>query len=396
MIKVQVLIEVKQRRNRDFEAFKTVDDVINILKSQFSNRKLYIKYAVEKTEITINEYLDDKSLMVVTDAQYKPEGDIIIYGLSDKFIEIDLEVLEHITNGYYKCRVKTARRALMGRRDLRFKLPRDDAVATNFRVSKHTIDVSGFKIPTTIKVLLEQFQNTNSKLADIVRVDVFDIENTGPLFMEMKKTGKSCFIENVEDMDSYSAVNDDFVDPKELLGNEVDDYMKKNIERGYKSIIVVPIIYITDQETSIPFAYIQVISKTQNMGIEKVLELKDYSFKLVDRIRDANTILIPVHQDIVDISRGGAKLQITDKDLQKYILKSRGFIFDIVFKLQAPITIYGDIRSTYSDDRGNILVGVDFEGNSSRKDEMKRFYSILKPMESDYKSKLIKQIKTQQ
>ena len=395
MIKVQVLIEVKQRRNRDFEAFKTVDDVINILKSQFSNRKLYIKYAVEKTEVIINEYLDDKSLMVVTDAQYKPEGDIIIYGLSDKFIEIDLEVLENITSGYYKCRVKTARRALKGRRDLRFKLAHDDAVATNFRVSKHTIDVSGLKIPTSIKVLLEQFQNTNSKLADIVRVDVFDMENTGPLFMEMKKTGKSCFIENVEDTGSYSAVNDDFVDPKELLGNEVDDYMKKNIERGYKSIIIVPIIYITDQETSIPFAYIQVISKTQNLGIEKVLELKDYSFKLVDRIRDANTVLIPVHQDIVDISRGGAKLQITDKDLQKYILKSRGFIFDIVFKLQAPITIYGDIRSTYSDDRGNILVGVDFEGNSSRKDEMKRFYSILKPMESDYKSKLIKQLKTQ-
>jgi hypothetical protein len=117
------------------------------------------------------------------------------------------------------------------------------------------------------------------------------------------------------------------------------------------------------------------------------------SFKLVDRIRDANTLLVSVHQSIIDISRGGAKLKITDNDLKKYIQKSRGFIFDIVFKLQAPMTIYGHIKTTSTDPEGNLLLGVDFEGNSSRKDEMKRFYDVLKPMEADYKSKLIKSMK---
>ena len=97
------------------------------------------------------------------------------------------------------------------------------------------------------------------------------------------------------------------------------------------------------------------------------------SFKLVDRIRDANTLFVSVHQQIIDISRGGAKLKITDTDLIKYIQKSRGFIFDIVFKLQAPMTIYGDIRTTSTDLDGNLFLGVDFGGNSSRKDEMKRY-----------------------
>ncbi len=121
-----------------------------------------------------------------------------------------------------------------------------------------------------------------------------------------------------------------------------------------------------------------------------ILEIKKHTFKLVDRIRDANTLLIPVHQEIIDISRGGAKLSITDENLKKSILKSRGFIFDIVFKLQAPITIYGEVKCSYTDQDSNLIVGVDFEGNSSRKDEMKRFYAILKPMEADYKSRLIK------
>ncbi|MDI9424127.1 MAG: hypothetical protein QM472_04740, partial [Spirochaetota bacterium] len=69
------------------------------------------------------------------------------------------------------------------------------------------------------------------------------------------------------------------------------------------------------------------------------------------------------------------------------------FVFDIVFKLQAPITIYGDIKFTFNDSAGNMYVGVDFAGNSSRKDEMKRFYSIIRPMEVEYKSRLIKEMK---
>ncbi|HOO71895.1 MAG TPA: DUF1577 domain-containing protein [Spirochaetota bacterium] len=387
------MIEIRQRKNREFESFKTVDDVINILKSQFTNRKLYIKYSVDKTEVTINEYLDDKSVMVVTDQDYKPEGNLVIYGLSDKYIEVDMDILDEITAGYYKCRIKSARRAIKGRRDLRFKVNPDEVVATNFRVSKHTIDLSGFKMPTSIKVLLDQFQGTNSKMSDIVKVDVFDFDNKDPLFLEIRKTGKTLFIPDTAETDSYKALNEDFVDVHALMENQVPDMVKKNIERGYRSIIIVPIIYITENESSIPFAYIQVISKSEQFGIEKVLELKDHSFKLVDRIRDANTILIPVHQHIIDVSRGGAKLKITDSDLKKYIIKSKGFIFDIVFKLQAPITIYGDIKVTYADEDKNIFVGVDFEGNSSRKDEMKRFYSILKPMEADYKAKLIKQLK---
>jgi hypothetical protein len=114
---------------------------------------------------------------------------------------------------------------------------------------------------------------------------------------------------------------------------------------------------------------------------------------LIDRIRDANTLLVTVHQRIVDISKGGAKLCITDENLKKSILKSRGFIFDVVFKLQAPITMYGEIRATYVDDNGNLMVGVDFGGNSSRKGEMKRFQSILKPKEAEYKAKLLQSIK---
>lgn len=387
---------IKQRKQRTFESFSTLDDIIAILKSQFSTRRLYVKYAVDKTEITINEFMDDRTLMVVTDPTYEVEDDIIIYGLSDKFIEIDLAVIEKRGPGYYHCKIKSARRATEGRRDLRFKVTSDDVYATNFRISKQTIDVTNFNIPTSIKVILEQFQSANARLGDIIKVDVFDTSSSNSLLGIIKKTGKTLFVSDTAVVDSYKAMNPDFIDLVEIYGRDIDQYIKKNIERGYKSLLIVPIIYITENMTSVPFGYIQLISKSAVFDIVKVLELKELTFKLVDRIRDANTMFLPTHQDILDVSRGGAKLLISDDTLKMYILKAKGFIFDIVFKLQAPITIYGEIKVSYIDESGNINVGLDFEGNSSRKDEMKRFYAILKPMEIEYKSRLIKTMKARQ
>ncbi len=388
------MIQVNQRKNRDFQEFESLDDVFDILKSQFTNRKLYVKYAVEKTEIIINEYLPDGTLMLVTDPNYRNDGSIImIYGLSDKYLEIDLEIIEERGPGYYHCKVKTARRAMHGRRDLRFKVAPDDVVATNFRISKHTIDVSSLTIPTSIKVVLEQFQSQNSKMSDVVRVDVFKPDDKDRLLVHMKKTGKTLWVADTANPDSYKAMNDDFVELGELYGDDLATVMKRYIERGYKSLLAVPIIYITESSSSVPFAYIQLISKSREFSLDDVLMLKDHSFKLIDRIRDANTHLIPMHQRVMDISRGGAKLKIIDKNLQKYIMRSKGFIFDLVFRLQAPITIFGEVKVSFTDDEGNLLVGVDFEGNSSRKDEMKRYYSILKPMETDYKARLLKSMK---
>ena len=395
IVRGPVLIQVNQRKSRDFQEFDDVEEIANILKSQFTNRRLYIKYAVDKTEITVNEYNADGTVMVVTDPNYKNEGNsLIIYGLSDKYLEIDLEVIEERGPGYYHCKIKSARRALRGRRDLCFKVAPDDVVATNFRISRHTIDVSSFNIPTSIKVVLEQFQSQNSKMSDVLRVDVFKPDDRDRLLVQMKKTGKTLWVANTAEPDSYRAMNDDFIDMHDLYGDDLPAVMKRYIERGYKSILAVPIIYITESSSSVPFAYIQLISKSRGFDLDDVLTVKDHSFKLIDRIRDANTHLIPMHQRVVDISRGGAKLKITDKNLQKYIMRSKGFIFDLVFKLQAPITIYGEVKVSYTDEDENLMVGVDFEGNSSRKDEMKRYYSILKPMETDYKAKLLKSMKS--
>lgn len=390
-IEESVVADFKERKPRAFDEIRTLEDIIEMLKTQFHNRKLNIKYSIDRIEARINEYLEDNTVMLVTDQEYAPEDTITVYGLLDKYFEIDMKVVETRGPGYFQCRIVSMRKASRGRRDLRFKVGPEKVIATNFKISKHTIDITNFTIPTSIKVIIEQFQSQQSRLADIFKVDVFQPGDT--IIERVKKTQKTVYIHDFSNPDSLAPENENFIDLRDFLGDEGELYLKKGIERGYKSLIISPVTYITQSEQPIPFAYIQAISKKELLTIEKVLEIKELGFALMDRIRDANTLMVPVHQQIVDISLGGAKLLLTDENLKKYIIHSRGFVFDIVFKLQAPITIYGDIKFTFNDSAGNMYVGVDFAGNSSRKDEMKRFYSIIRPMEVEYKSRLIKEMK---
>lgn len=381
-----------QREQREFQAFKDVHELIDFLKSKFQNIKLYVSHTPEKVEVTINEYLKDNSILIIMEESYSPAKNFSLYGLADKYIEMDLEMIENRGPGYYLCRIKAARKALSGRKGLRIKLEEGEAFATNFRISTHNINVTDYKIPTTVKVLLDQFKSENLTMADIFDVDLFKSTESDPVISGMKKTGKSVFISDTSDLESYGALNNHFISVDTIYGNNLKAFMKFNIEKGYKSIILVPIIDVQESGISRPFGYVKLISKSAQNDIDVVYDLKEKIIKLIDKIRDANTKFFTIRQDIVDISRDGVRIKITDENLKALMLKTVKFTFDILFKFSAPITIYGEIKSAFNDKAG-LYVGVDFTGNSSRKDEMKRLYEILGPMEIAYKANLIKNIK---
>jgi hypothetical protein len=210
---------------------------------------------------------------------------------------------------------------------------------------------------------------------------------------KIRKAGKILFIQDLNNPDTHNYSDDDVIDAHEIMGKNISEYIKKYNEKGYKSIIISPIKYITDSGSSVSFAYTQMISKTRIFTLDDINKLKQDIDNLITRIKDSNTLLIDINQQIVDLSKSGAKLYITDENLKKYLVKTKGFVFDIVFKLQAPVTIYAEIKNIYRDDNENMFVGILFAGHSSRKGEMKRYYSYLDPMIKSYKERLLQQRK---
>lgn len=388
------MTQYKERKHRFFEEITSVDDIMKILKTDFAAKKFNIKYDLQNRKLEINEFLEDeKKILVVTGEDYAPGTDntILVSILGNKYFEFEFKVVQKLGHGYFKCNILGARRATTSRHDLRFKVREGDAVTTNFRASKHSIEVTMFNIPTSIKVILDQYEVQKRSSCDVFEVKFFEGDDS--IVNTIKKTGKSLYIQDINASESYTPLSDDFVDIKDAMGVDFDRYVMKNKEKGYKSIVIVPIMYITDAEMLLPFAYITMISKEKHFTVEDVLKLKEEAFALVDRIRDANTVLLSVRQRVLNISRGGVRLLIDNDELKRYLARTKGFVFDIVFKLQAPITIYGEIKYTGVDADKNLVLGLSFAGNSSRKDQMKRLYSILEPMEVEYKKQLIKNMK---
>ncbi len=380
-------VELK-KTERKFEKIDSLDKILDLLKQNINNLTLYVKFDIEKTVVQISNILNDKSIDIVTDPNYQPANNkITVYGLLDKYFEIDLAVAETKGPGFFRCDIKRFQRAADVRKELRLKVKPEQVIASNFVVSKHAIDFSNFKIPTTIKVLLDQFHSENSQLSDIFKVDIFSQDDV--ILENIKKSKKIFFIEDINNPDSFKNAGEDLIDINEILGDKLSDQIKKYIEKGYKSIIIAPVIYITDAGAQVPFAYVQSVSKSKILTLEDVNLLKNMLIKLVNRIKDANTIYVQVNQQIVNLSKSGAKLYITDENLKKYLKTTRGFLFNIVFKLQAPVTIYCEIKNIFLDDEGNMYVGVTFAGHSSRKDEMKRYNSFLDPMIKNYKDQLL-------
>lgn len=387
----------KERKQRFFSEITNKEQIYSILKVKFNQKSLKIKFDLDAREILFNEFNDsDHTIMVVTDENYIPnaEGIIVVSALLEKYFEADLKILEKKTDGYFKCSVHGGRIATTGRSDLRFKVNEDDVVASNFRFSKYSIDLNTYTLPTSIKVILDQFESSKRSSADYYEIGYFDTEDD--ILLAVKKTNSSLLISDLNDSSTFSPPIEGFLDFRAILREKSDHYISKLKEKGYISVAMIPIVYISDSESVIPFAYIRMYSKTKKYDLDDVFSMKEDSFRLVERIREANTVLLSQKQRITDISRGGLKLLIDNDELKRYLIKSRGFVFDIVFKLQAPITIYAEIRFTGTDDEKNLILGMCFVGNSSRKDQMKHLYDILEPMELEYKKKLILQMKQRQ
>ncbi len=124
----------KERKPRSFEEVKNEDEVIALLKDDFRDKKLHIKFSLERREVTVNEFMDDRSIMVVTDPDYEPEEKFTIYGLLDKYFEIDLKVEEVRGPGYLHCSILRLRKALRGRRDLRFRMSAEKGRRDQFQI----------------------------------------------------------------------------------------------------------------------------------------------------------------------------------------------------------------------------------------------------------------------
>ncbi len=99
-------VELK-KTDRKFEIIDSYDNILEVLKQNIANLIFHVKYDIEKTVVQISNIINDKSIDIVTDPNFQPEKNIItVYGLLDKYFEIDFEIVETKGPGFFRCAIK--------------------------------------------------------------------------------------------------------------------------------------------------------------------------------------------------------------------------------------------------------------------------------------------------
>lgn len=270
---------------------------------------------------------------------------------------------------------------------IRIPVMDDSIFISNFRVSKNEINLNTQRIPTFVKLGFAELKNILAEKADYVTVDFYKARNTAnpSLSEQICEKARPLLLRNTADPASYTPFNHSYFDLSAYLKKDIQSYMAESKKKGILSEIYIPVLYPTRSQTPFPLGYIHMQSKTKHFSPQDVQEVWQITKNTIQRIRASNTLLISEREAIIDLSREGLKAHIKNPVLIEHISKQKAFTFDVFFHMQAPVTLYGVIRSL-SNLGKDIQLGVKIVGNSSRAKEMERFNENVEILEKKYLS----------
>lgn len=376
-----------RKAKRQLESIPEPEKIQQILTKFLNNQTMFVRGYDPPYAVKIAGF-DENNTISMDMGQFEPEPGqrLIVFRILGRYMHLECEAIQPTGQGaLWTVQVHQAAIARSERGAPRMPVNEGEVYITNIRASKHAIDATLFNIPTSVKVNFGAFEQELKSKHDFVEILTFG--KRGTIFDKMRKENLPLLVRDTREPESYEPPAEDYLDYKEWaednLRTVIEDYRRKKII----SEAAVPVIYITHDLQSIPLGYIRVMSRTRRYDFDDVTELREKAFQLVDRIRDSNTVFIQEKQQLINISRGGLKAVVDNEELKQYLQRQSGFTFDVVFKMQAPITLYGMIRSAYMQkDTQDLIIALQISGNSSREGEMKRFLDNISKMEARFKN----------
>ncbi|MDH5654265.1 MAG: DUF1577 domain-containing protein [Spirochaetia bacterium] len=282
-----------------------------------------------------------------------------------RHVEIDFEFVRNLeSDGSILLKPIEGRISKVIRSSDRISVKEKEIHATNFRIPKDGVQGGfGIKNSLTNQVIFDDFKNKlMNTLPGLEILNAFDPEK-GAEFKYLKDSEKKIFVSDIENLHLAAEDSDtEFLNADELVKNN-SSFMKRvqyYRENGIASFAIVPIVSRSDESAILTVGYILCASKEAfpNDVIEK---MEGLAGDILFRMAEANSVPVKVSQEVVNISRGGVALKITDKTLNRMIPEKKKMIFDLVFSKQTPLRFQADV--CHIDEKNNSLIaGVAFRG----------------------------------
>ncbi|MDF3819403.1 DUF1577 domain-containing protein [Leptospira sp. 96542] len=370
-------METIERTKRSLDVFSDQEKKLHVLTKFLLNQELNLKDNVHSGESCfLKKVSPDGSKILVSvrpTISLSVGQKVVLYKILGRYLHLECTVEQEKGESQYVLKLEKIAIAKKDRDSFRIAVQPGMVWITNIVSSKAKIETDMFHVPTAVKVNFQDFETKLKNTCDFITISTFSSDDNEKI-KQVKKTKKGLILSDATKRESYEgSPGEDFLVYSDEIDGDIDKEIQTFRNQKIKSEIILPIIYLTDDEESIPIGYIQMQSKSESFDLLKAMELKTLTFEMVDRIRHSNMIKSDGKFHVIDISEGGLKVKIDHPDLIKSIPKLSGFQFDIFFKMQSPLTAFGNIKSIHKDEEGHLTVGISIAGHSSRSGEKKRF-----------------------
>ncbi|MFN3604799.1 MAG: DUF1577 domain-containing protein [Leptonema sp. (in: bacteria)] len=371
---------------RKLEWFLDFNKTSSIVEKHLLNQYLYIKSLENPPKIKIIEKNPNQTFKIESEILLELDQEILCYKVLGRYLELYIKILTYgEKKGTYNVKIEKIGVSLIERDSLRIPILNNEVYLTNFLVSKHLIDPKTRIIPTTIKIGFSELENKIKPLYDYVKIDTF--ENFDLILDKIQKTGKFIFIKDTYDSSSFDFFNEDCLNLKEILKENINQKIHEYRKNQIKSEIIAPLLYLSHDRNLFPIGYIRIYNKNKSLDLEEIDKIRKWNQELIDRMQQLNTTYIQEKEQILNISKNGFRARIKNVNLINYLVKQSGFYCDIVFREEKPIPIFAEFKSAFRHKDGKLDIGakiVEFKKEKDREnylsniDILEKKYQILK------------------
>ncbi|MBE7438297.1 MAG: DUF1577 domain-containing protein [Spirochaetales bacterium] len=368
------------KNEREWEYIREPDKVAYLLKEKITTKTFYMKGTSPPAEFypgavqgLLHEYY--------TPPDIELGAGVTLYATLKRQIEIDFEVEDRPEAGRVLLRPQQARISKVIRGAPRFS-KKDSLLASNFLVSKDRIEINQTLPQVAHRVIYAAFEKELGREFPGLRIFDFASKDRPDYTRLLNRSGLGIFVSDVTEAAAYTPGREDLFDYGAELRSEnrLDSVMRKYKEEHIKSLLVLPIVYAPDEQRKIVLGFMVLESRDRNLTVIDLDRLKSSQGEIIQRILDSNTVTIKSKQEVLNFSAGGVAILITDPELKKYLPNRPTVVFDLVFRMQAPIRFHGKIRHIQTTPQGDVVVGLELEGSGhsdSRQDVIQRYRSLV-------------------
>lgn len=374
--------------NRELEYLYSPEKIEHLLKKHLIGRAIFLRTESDTHEWKVSE-LQGTNVITLKSRTHtlEPKSEVRLYRTLGRYVELKGTVVSQIDRGIYDVLIESVGIAKTDRNAVRIPVQPEDAVITNIRASRHTIDAnSNAPLPTSVKVGFAEYEQLSKKEFDFVKIEAFS--GRGTIFDEIRKTRKPLLLKQAQEPSSYRAPSEGYIDYAKFLQGEIQKQIFNYKNHRIVSEAIIPVIYKTHDLEEIPIGFFQVQSKSQQFDESTISDLKNRADEMVEKIKNSNTVYMKERQKIINVSQGGLRILINHPELKSYLEKQNGFTFDVLFKMQSPVTLHAGIRSATKNPAGDLILGLAIEGNASGKESVQRYQDNVQLLEQRIRAEI--------